>query len=317
MNARGFGPIADVSSPDLTCRYTPLEAPALHAVARAGANVTFKWTDWFTNHKGPLFTYMGLLPTEQTSPQEVEFFKIDEATFDPASMTWGTDWLIKNNNYHTVTIPSDLKPGMYVLRHEIVSLHFSFRDDAQAKTSGAQFFPQCSKVQVIGDGTATPPGQKIPGAYKWDDEGILTNIYYGPNRYVSPGPNVYKGPGAAPKGPQPVVPETGALSGEKAKEYADFKAKSIKEFEDIVHADSDNKHGGGGCHWAPGSDPSTATCSATNPGMPEWAGFAQPKSSPMFMEKPGARGAKSTNVFDPTKPRENKENPRAAVAFMA
>jgi cellulase len=56
MNARGFGPVADVTSPDLTCRFNPLTPPAIHAVARAGANITFKWTDWFTNHKGPLLT---------------------------------------------------------------------------------------------------------------------------------------------------------------------------------------------------------------------------------------------------------------------
>jgi hypothetical protein len=29
---------------------------------------------------------MGYLPTEQTKPQDVEFFKIDEATYDPKTM---------------------------------------------------------------------------------------------------------------------------------------------------------------------------------------------------------------------------------------
>lgn len=46
----------NVSSLDMTCRFRPLREPALEAVARAGANITFKWTDWFTNHKGPLLT---------------------------------------------------------------------------------------------------------------------------------------------------------------------------------------------------------------------------------------------------------------------
>jgi hypothetical protein len=184
MNARGFGPVADVDSPDIACRYTPLTPPAIHAVARSGSEISFKWTDWFTNHKGPLLTYMGLMPDENTKPQDVSFFKIHESTYDPKTMTWGSDWLIKNNNTVTATIPSDVKPGMYVVRHELISLHFSFRENNETKQSGAQFFPQCSKVQILGTGTATPPGQKFPGTYKWNEPGILTNIYYGVNRYV-------------------------------------------------------------------------------------------------------------------------------------
>jgi hypothetical protein len=56
MNARGSGPVADVESPDIACRFNPLTPPAIHAVARAGSDIVFRWTDWFTNHKGPLFT---------------------------------------------------------------------------------------------------------------------------------------------------------------------------------------------------------------------------------------------------------------------
>ena len=160
-------------------------APALNAVARAGSQITFQWTEWFGNHKGPVLTYMGLLPNESTKVQDVEFFKIDEATYDPATEIWGTDQLIKDNNTRTVTIPSDIKPGMYVVRHEIISLHFAFRDDTNRKVSGAQFYPTCFKVQVIGKGTATPPSEKFPGAYHWNDKGILDNIYYSVNQYVS------------------------------------------------------------------------------------------------------------------------------------
>jgi hypothetical protein len=31
---------------------------------------------------------MGYLPTDDTKPQDVEFFKIDEATYDPKTLTW-------------------------------------------------------------------------------------------------------------------------------------------------------------------------------------------------------------------------------------
>jgi cellulase len=54
--SKGGPPVDNVRSDDIACRSTPLTTPALTAVARAGANITFKWTDWFTNHKGPVLT---------------------------------------------------------------------------------------------------------------------------------------------------------------------------------------------------------------------------------------------------------------------
>jgi hypothetical protein len=100
---------------------------------------------------------------------------------------WGSDVLIKQNNSWTVTIPSDIKPGKYVVRHELIALHFGGTGNPQGPgtaSSGAQLYPVCVNVQVTGTGTSTPPGVKFPGAYKPTDPGILDNIYYGPNRYV-------------------------------------------------------------------------------------------------------------------------------------
>src|ERR1700760_378090 len=131
---------------------------------------------------------MGLMPSENVKVQDVEFFKIDEAGFDPKTRSWGTDWLIQDNSTRTVTIPSDLKPGMYVVRHEIIGLHYAWRENKEKKTSGAQSYPTClskstknnetladfvQEVKVTGSGTATPPGQKFPGTYDWRDPGIL------------------------------------------------------------------------------------------------------------------------------------------------
>jgi cellulase len=50
------GPVENVAGSDIACRFQPLKVPALEAEARAGANITFKWMDWFGNHKGPLLT---------------------------------------------------------------------------------------------------------------------------------------------------------------------------------------------------------------------------------------------------------------------
>ena len=52
----GVGPVEDVAGMDINCRFRPLKEPGIEGVVRAGANVTFKWFDWFGNHKGPLLT---------------------------------------------------------------------------------------------------------------------------------------------------------------------------------------------------------------------------------------------------------------------
>jgi cellulase len=86
---------------------------------------------------------MGLLPDEKASVNDVEFFKIDEDGYHPKDNSWGTDALIENNNTRTVTIPSNIKPGMYVVRHEIIGLHFAWTQNETKKTNGAQPYPSC------------------------------------------------------------------------------------------------------------------------------------------------------------------------------
>ena len=87
--------------------------------------------------------YMGYLPTEDTSVNDIEFFKIDQDTYYPKDDSWGTNKLIENNNTRTVTIPSNIKPGTYVVRHEIIALHHAWIEYADRKTSGAQPYPVC------------------------------------------------------------------------------------------------------------------------------------------------------------------------------
>jgi len=50
------GPVEDVASKDILCRYQPLKEASIEAVARAGAKMSFEWLDWFQSHKGPVIT---------------------------------------------------------------------------------------------------------------------------------------------------------------------------------------------------------------------------------------------------------------------
>jgi hypothetical protein len=93
----GMGPVLDLKARDIACQKAS-KPPTLKAVSRAGAEVTFYWTPYYQQHKGPIFTvslkhsfsffeycahqykYLGRLETPDQDITTVKFFKIDEAT---------------------------------------------------------------------------------------------------------------------------------------------------------------------------------------------------------------------------------------------
>lgn len=81
-----------------------------------------------------------------------------------------------------MTIPANLKPGNYVLRHEIIALHSASNAD------GAQNYPQCVNLKVTGSGTEQPEGTLGTALYSADDEGINFNLYTTFDSYPIPGP---------------------------------------------------------------------------------------------------------------------------------
>ncbi|KAJ6256511.1 Endoglucanase-4 [Drechslerella dactyloides] len=187
--------VDDVTSKDIACDKGA--APAkLVAPAFAGSEVTFFWTEWPASHKGPVITYLADCGGDCTTAvgSELNWFKIDEAGF-LADGTWAAEQLIKNNNTWTVTLPSKIKNGQYLMRHEIIALHSAF------DPKGAQFYPSCTNIEITGaTGENTPDTVKIPGAYSVTDPGILINIYYpAVTNYTIPGPALYTEGGAAPK----------------------------------------------------------------------------------------------------------------------
>ncbi|KAI5776401.1 putative endoglucanase/cellulase [Geopyxis carbonaria] len=183
----GNGPVEDVTSADITCNKAATAAPISANVA-AGADISFFWTVWPESHKGPVMTYMAACGSDDCStadPASLSFFKIDEAGYTDG--TWASDTLIANNNSHTVTVPSDIKPGGYIIRHELLALH------SAGTAGGAQFYPMCANLVVDGSGSAEPEGVKFPGAYAESDPGITVDIYNGLTEYTIPGPAVYGG----------------------------------------------------------------------------------------------------------------------------
>jgi len=185
-------PVVDVTLPDIACNVGAQPAK-LVAPTTAGSKVKFHWQPWPDNHKGPVMTYMANCEGDckDADPNKLDYFKIDEAGLGSDGV-WATTNFIANNLTWTVTIPSDIVAGNYLIRQELVSLH-------SANMKGkAQFYPMCANLAVHGTGTARPAGVKFPGAYSPDDPGMVVNVN-DPNvkTYQIPGPKVYV-PGSAP-----------------------------------------------------------------------------------------------------------------------
>ncbi|CAG9940806.1 unnamed protein product [Clonostachys rosea f. rosea IK726] len=102
---------------------------------------------------------------------------------------WATDlgFLFENNLSTSVKIPSDIKPGNYVLRHEIIALHEGLEQ------GGAQFYPQCINLKISGGGSKSPEGTVATELYQSNDPGVLYNIYNDEKHptYTIPGPKLY------------------------------------------------------------------------------------------------------------------------------
>jgi cellulase len=93
--------------------------------------------------------------------------------------TWANERAAKNNMTHSFKIPSDIKPGVYVVKTELLALHTNSPTFAMTPLRGPEFYLGCFNVEVIGNGTATPAGETFPGAYKSGDKGLTFAPYYG------------------------------------------------------------------------------------------------------------------------------------------
>ena len=82
--------------------------------------------------------------------------------------------MVNGNAGIQYTIPSCLKPGYYLVRHEIIALH------SASSYPGAQFYPGCHQLQVTGTrSTVLSSLVAFPGAYKGSDPGITYDMYQG------------------------------------------------------------------------------------------------------------------------------------------
>jgi len=184
-------PIPLVNQADMTCGWLPSAANAANRKCpiAAGSTIGIQWhhnsnsaSDDILDatHKGPVMVYLAKSETGSGSV----WFKIYEDGY--VNGAWGVDRLIANKGRVDVTIPSDIAPGNYLLRGEVIALHNAY------DLNGVQPYVGCVELTISGSGSATPATVAFPGAYSPSDPGLLFNIYNSFTSYVIPGPAVYK-----------------------------------------------------------------------------------------------------------------------------
>lgn len=208
---------------DIAC-HKDAKSVAAHATVRAGQTVGVHWNGWPRIHKGPVLSY--LAPCEGTrdgcgsvDKTSLKWTMVDDSAPGQISPepsndngTWATDFLIgtdasgqpttRANNTWQVRVPLGLKPGPYILRNEIISLHYGI----VPSEGGAQHYPICINLFVLPPASGTPSPFNLVGTpskdlYKVGHPGLFYDITARPMpKYVLPGPGLAKG--ADPVKPQ-------------------------------------------------------------------------------------------------------------------
>jgi len=191
-------PITSATDADMNCGKGAVKAAQV-ATANAGDKVTLSWQsgqnkNW-GHSLGPIMTYLAQVPAGQTADKfdtkNAKFFKIDQTGQTGGA---GTGWVqasIKNGKSYTLTLPANLPAGDYIMRHELIALHFAQKKD------GAQFYPGCIQLRV-GGGSAAPKAisaqtVSFPGGYTPNDKSLFVPDLFKNNFvYTFPGPALTK-----------------------------------------------------------------------------------------------------------------------------
>ncbi|KAI1091759.1 carbohydrate-binding module family 1 protein [Rostrohypoxylon terebratum] len=206
----GFIEPNNFGSADIICHKNATNAGG-HAQVKAGDSISITWNTWPDSHKGPMIDYLAPCggSCETVDKEKLEFFKIDEVGLlddSAAPGHWASDVLISNSFTWMVQIPSNIKAGNYVLRHETIALH------SAGQSNGAQAYPQCFNLEITGDGTESPAGTLGTKLYTPEDPGILVNIYTTGISYKIPGPTLIAGASASVAQTSSAITSTGTAT---------------------------------------------------------------------------------------------------------
>ncbi|KAH7125287.1 endoglucanase B [Dendryphion nanum] len=209
-------PVKNLTSLDLRCNVMgDVQAPDTIKVV-PGDRLTFDWHHDKRNaaddviaesHHGPSLIYISPDPPTDTSFIKLWHSGLYEQSPFPLPGKWSsTSDIAKHGGSMNVRIPEGLKAGKYLIRAEMIGLHEGEVSFAKNPRRGAQFYPNCVQIEVLGDGEVELPveGVGFPGAYSYEDPGVVYDVYCSTETrttatvactttYQIPGPTVWSG----------------------------------------------------------------------------------------------------------------------------
>jgi len=196
-------PVKGAMSVDMNCGASSKPA-ALVANVMPGDMMRFNWMGAYGNNwvhdTGPMMNYLascGDQTCDKFDSTQAKWFKISQDGRQSSGGLW-MQALVKAGGTANVTIPSNIKPGNYLMRHELIAIH-----NGQTM-GGAEFYPSCTQLNIGGSGTGVPSNSELvsfPGAYQDSDPGIFDQNAYDPSAaYTFPGPPVAAFVGGASSG---------------------------------------------------------------------------------------------------------------------
>ncbi|KAH8726604.1 glycoside hydrolase [Phaeosphaeriaceae sp. PMI808] len=184
-----------LNSTDIICSINATNAHKYASPIAAGSTINLHWTVWPDSHHGPIFSYLAACNGDCTivNKQQLQWFKIaqlGQISYGAGSGTpgvWAADQLRSAGGAWSVTIPSSIGAGNYVLRNEILALHSAY------DVGAAQFYPQCANIQITSTGSANPSGVVGTSLYNQSEPGVHYNIYNDESKpvYQMPGPPLF------------------------------------------------------------------------------------------------------------------------------
>ncbi|CAE6345560.1 unnamed protein product, partial [Rhizoctonia solani] len=191
-----YDPILNPIGSTLHCNNDGAAGPNQQTLTiAAGQTITSIYAQW-THAEGPYTVYLAACPDTgctSVNSSTLKWFKIYELGLISGTVytgKWANGLLLANLKWDTI-IPSNLKPGNYLIRWETLALH---------QSNTPQFYPECAQLQVTGSGTAFPSSEylvSIPGAWQASDPGVTIDIYGEAAKtqttYIIPGPRIYPG----------------------------------------------------------------------------------------------------------------------------
>lgn len=193
-------PVRDFKSPAIVCNTNGGNAVPSFVTAKAGDTLSFRWHLFDPknlneevlnpNHKGAILTYIA--PFTKSNGVGPIWSKFAQDGFDGE---WATTKMIANGGEVKVSLPKSLAAGQYLIRQELLALHQAdFRcDDPNNPGRGAESYPSCIQIEVTGSGDAVPDQNfDFNKGYTCGTPGLFFNIYVPFDKYIFPGPPVWK-----------------------------------------------------------------------------------------------------------------------------